>query len=148
MIVLYILLALSIMLHIAVFAIALILLHEFKGFEELSDIWKEVHKNILGSYKILIDQYKTITDTYRDMKALFDSMCDQYRSIMEQYKEINRIEQSYRELCKECVDRYSDSYEQFKLLTEKFDRTFTAPVCSCGNGEIVDDTPIGGFHDD
>jgi hypothetical protein len=148
MIILYILLALSIMLHMAVFAIALILLQEFKGFEELSSIWKNVHKNILESYKILIDQYKTIISEYRDMKALFDSMSDQYRNVMEQYKEISKMEQSYRELCKECVDRYSDSYEQFKLLTEKFDRIFTAPVCSCGNEEIVDDTPIGGFHDD
>lgn len=148
MIVLYILLALSIMMHIAVFAIALILLQEFKGFEELSDIWKNVHKNILESYKTLIDQYKTIISEYCDMRALFDSMSDQYRSIMEQYKEINRIEQSYRELCKECVDRYSDSYEQFKLLTEKFDRIFTAPVCSCLDGEKQDDSENGGTPDD
>lgn len=148
MIILYILLALSIMAHIAVFVIALILLHEFKGFEELSGIWKNVHKNILESYKTLIDQYKTIMDTYRDMKVLFDSMCDQYRSIMEQYQEIDRLEQSYRELCKECVDRYSDSYEQFKLLTEKFDRIFTAPVCSCFDGEKQDDSEDGGTSDD
>lgn len=148
MIIFYILLALSIMLHIAVFTIALILLHEFKGFEELSGIWKNVHKNILESYKILIDQYKTITDTYRDMKALFDSMIDQYRNVIEQYKEIGKMQQSYRELCRECMDRYSDSYEQFKLLTEKFDRIFTAPVCSCFGGEKQDDSEDGGTPDD
>ena len=55
-------------------------------------------------------------------------MTKQFEAMNDQYKEIKELHVSYVQLCRDCVSQYSDSYEQFKLCSDKLDRIFPPQV--------------------
>ena len=144
---LYLFLTLLGFVNVAIFVVGIYIIQEFKDFKELCNIWISSQKMDQDLYKLLVKHYKDMKERYDSQKALLGTMCEQYEEITDQYKKIGEITAGYRKLCKECVDRYGDAYDQFKLCMEKLDRILIAPTCSCGSGESVDDEPIGGFHD-
>ena len=92
-----------------------------------------------------------MAERYNSQEALFGTMCKQYEAITDQYKMISKSQEEYRKLCKECVDRYGDAYEQFKLCNDKLNKICTPKELLKDNFfyEIAptNDEPIGGFHD-
>ena len=124
-----------------------VLIRKFEDFKDISDAWNKTVTGHSKVYHLILEQYTDMVERYDSQKALFGTMCEQYEVLTDQYKKIGEITDGYRKLCKECVDRYGDAYDQFKLCTEKLDRIFIAPACSCGSGESVDNEPIGGSAD-
>lgn len=141
-----ILLLAVIILNLALFSISTIIMQRFKDFKDISELFKDLHKGDQRFYKLIIDEYNSMQGINQLQMNAYKIMNASYEAMSEQYKKISEINHSYRELCKECIDRYGDAYDQFKICSEKLDKIFTPPPCGCECH--ADDTQIGGSHDD
>lgn len=116
------------LLNIAILAVGIVIMQKFKDFEKLSKIFCEIAGRHGEMHKLILKQYQDMAERYDSQEALFDKMRKQYEVITDQYKMISRSQDEYRELCKECVIRYGDAYDQFKLCSDKLDRIFPPQV--------------------
>lgn len=141
-----ILLLAIVFLNLVLFSISTIIMRRFEDFKDISELFKDLHKGDQKFYKLIIDEYNSMQCVYQQQVNVYEIMNASYKAMSEQYKKISEINHSYRELCKECIDRYGDAYDQFKLCSEKLDKIFTPLPCGCECH--AGDTEIGGFHDD
>lgn len=145
---LYLFLILIGLLNVSVLVMVIFIINEFKKVEMISNLYKSIYEVDQKLYTQILAETKHLEDIYDDHKHLLTRMADQYNGITEQYKKIGELMEAYRKVCKECVDRYGDAYDQFKLCTEKLDKIFEPPLCGCNSAEAYADESIGGFHDD
>lgn len=114
--------------NLVVLVAGFIIVHEFKDFKELCDIWRKMKKADQDLYKLIIDRYKTMETSFERQYHIFELMTKQFEALNAQYKEIQELHKSYVQLCRDCISQYSDSYEQFKLCSDKLDRIFPPQV--------------------
>ena len=125
---LYLFLTLLGLVNVAILVVGIRIMQEFKDFKEISNIYKEVYNLDQKLYKIILNEIKTLEDIYADHKNNINRISNHYGQITEQYKKIIEITDGYTKLFKECVDRYGDSYEQFKLCSDKLDKIYQPQV--------------------
>lgn len=128
--------------NLAVLIVGIAIMNEFKDFKELCNIWISSQKLDQDMYKLLLEQYKTMRASYDRHYHIFELMTKQFEAINAQYKEIQELHGSYVQLCRDCVSQYSDSYEQFKLCSDKLDRIFPPQVSVSPEDFKADDEDI------
>lgn len=114
--------------NLAVLVVGIVIVHEFKDFNELCNVWRSMKKEDQDLYKLIIERYKSMEESFDRHYHIFELMTKQFEAINAQYKEIQELHRSYVQLCRDCVSQYSDSYEQFKLCSDKLDRIFPPQV--------------------
>lgn len=130
------------LLNIVILMTNLVLILEFKNFKDISEAWNKMVTGQSKTYHAIIEQYKDMTTRYVAQGALFDKMCMHYDTITSQYKTISELQDEYRKLCNECIDRYGDAYEQFKLCSDKLDKIFQPQVSVSPKDFEADDEDI------
>ena len=114
--------------NVAVLIVGIAIMHEFKDFKELCNIWKSMQKTDQDLYRLIIERYKAMEGSFERHGHIFELMKKEFEAIHTQYKEIQELHKSYVQLCRDCMNQYSDSYEQFKLCNDKLDRIFPPQV--------------------
>lgn len=125
---LYLFLTLLGFVNVAILVVGMYIIHEFKDFKELCNVWRSMKKEDQDLYKLIIERYKSMEESFDRHYHIFELMTKQFEAINAQYKEIQELHRSYVQLCRDCVSQYSDSYEQFKLCSDKLDRIFPPQV--------------------
>lgn len=125
---LYLFLTLLGFVNVAILVVGMYIIHEFKDFKELCNVWMSMKKADQDLYKLIIERYKSMEESFDRHYHIFELMTKQFEAMNDQYKEIKELHVSYVQLCRDCVSQYSDSYEQFKLCSDKLDRIFPPQV--------------------
>lgn len=114
--------------NLVILIVGLMIVHEFKEFEDLCNIWRGMKKLDQESYKLINERYLTMEDMYKKQYHVFELMDQHFNALSAQYREIQELHRSYVQLCRDCVSQYSDSYEQFKLCSDKLDKILPPQV--------------------